>query len=203
LTHGQKFSGNAFYHRSGNAYHHGTLLVSADMEKLSRYLTPPKAKLEAKGVASVRSRVANLTEFVPTLTCDELRKYMTQAFSRVYGLPCTAVQLPDCAEAIIEESAKTLSSWDWLFGSRLPFSFSCEEKFDWGWIQLQLQVESGVVVGVQVYSDAMDWSLAEKAEHGLINRKFNLSALCQGIRGNITDPDVAEDLCKLLEAQCL
>ena len=203
LVEGRKFSGNAFYHRNGNAYHHGTLLVSADMEKLSRYLTPPKAKLEAKGVASVRSRVANLKEFAPELTCDGLRGYMTQAFSQVYDLPYSIIQLPVAAKEVIEETAKTLSSWEWLFGSRLPFSFSCEEKFDWGWIQLQLQVESGVVIGAQVYSDAMDWSLAEKVEHGLMNCKFNLNALSQGIRANITDGDVAEDLCKLLEAQSL
>ena len=48
LAEGKKFSGNAFYHSQGHAYHHGTLLVDADMDKLSRYLTPPKAKLEAK-----------------------------------------------------------------------------------------------------------------------------------------------------------
>lgn len=203
LVEGRKFSGNAFYHRNGNAYHHGTLLVNADMEKLSRYLTPPKAKLEAKGVASVRSRVANLTEFIPALTCDALRDYMTNAFSQVYGLPCSGVELPEEAKHSIAETAKELSSWEWLYGPRLPFGFSCEGKFDWGWIQLQLQVESGVVIGAQVYSDAMDWSLAEKAEQGLMNCKFNLNALCQGLRGNITDPDVAEDLCKLLEAQGL
>ena len=57
LAEGRKFSGNAFYHHAGHAYHHGTLMVDVDKDKLGRYLSPPKAKLEAKGVASVRSRV--------------------------------------------------------------------------------------------------------------------------------------------------
>ena len=203
LVEGRKFSGNAFFHQGGHAYHHGTLLVSADMEKLSRYLTPPKAKLEAKGVASVRSRVANLTEFAPDLTCDKLRKHMAEAFSNVYALPCNDKILPEVAQADIEAFANKLSSWEWLFGSRLPFSFSCESKFDWGWIQVQLQVESGVVIAAQVYSDAMDWALPDQVGACLKGCKFSQEDLCQAIQSSIQDPVIATDLCQLIEEQSL
>lgn len=203
LVEGRKFSGNAFFHRNGHAYHHGTLLVSADMEKLSRYLTPPKAKLEAKGVASVRSRVANLTEFLPELTCDQLRGHMIRAFSQVYGLPCSELSLPACANAVIETTAAELSGWEWLFGSRLPFSFSCEAKFDWGWIQLQLQVESGLVLDAQVYSDAMDWELPELVSSSLKGCKFSQVDLCSRIKDTMKDPAIAADLCQLIKEQDL
>lgn len=203
LIDGRKFSGNAFFHRNGHAYHHGTLLVNVDMDKLSRYLTPPKAKLEAKGVASVRSRVANLTEFVPELTCDALRKCMAEAFSKVYALPCSVKELDADAAKAIEEDTKALSSWDWLFGSRLPFSFSCESKFDWGWIQIQLQVESGMVIAVQVYSDSMDWTVSDSVSACLNGCKFSQSDLCQAIENNIQDIKVATDLCKLIKEQSL
>ena len=68
MAEGRKFSGNAFYKNGTQAYHHGTLLVNADMEKLNRYLSPSKAKLQRKGVDSVRSRVVNLKELNPELT---------------------------------------------------------------------------------------------------------------------------------------
>lgn len=203
LVDGRKFSGNAFFHRNGHAYHHGTLLVNVDMDKLSRYLTPPKAKLEAKGVASVRSRVANLTEFVPELSCDSLRKYMAEAFSTVYALPYSVKELDADAKKAIEEDTKMLSSWQWLFGSRLPFSFSCEAKFDWGWIQIQLQVESGVVVSAQVYSDSMDWTVSDSVSASLMGCKFNQADLCQATLGNIQDAAVAADICKLIQEQSL
>ena len=40
LADGRKFSGNAFYHHEGHSYHHGTMLVDVNMEKLRRYLQP-------------------------------------------------------------------------------------------------------------------------------------------------------------------
>ncbi len=59
---GRKFSGNAFYSNGVTEYHHGTLMVDVDKEKLSRYLNVSPKKLQSKGVDSVRSRVVNLRE---------------------------------------------------------------------------------------------------------------------------------------------
>ena len=84
LADGRKFSGNAFYQDKIHAYHHGTLMVDVNLEKLGRYLSPPKAKLQAKGVASVRSRVVNLKELSPALTIEAMRDNMIQAFQKVY-----------------------------------------------------------------------------------------------------------------------
>ena len=100
LAQGRKFSGNAFYHSRGHAYHHGTLLIRADMEKLQRYLNPSKAKLTAKGIASVRSRVMNLTELCPDLTITQMKANMQRAYAQVYGLPVQTLQLPDADQPL-------------------------------------------------------------------------------------------------------
>ena len=86
LTNGCKFSGNSFYNHAGCAFHNGTLLLSVDMANLGKYLTPSKVKLESKGVASVRSRVINLTELKPDLTIDSMATAMVKAFETVYDL---------------------------------------------------------------------------------------------------------------------
>ena len=198
LADGQKFSGNAFYHSKGKAYHHGTLLVNVDMEKLSRYLTPSKAKLEAKGVASVRSRVVNLSELSPGLTCEGMAVHMRNAFSKVYGLPSQEITLSPAARATIEESRKQLRSWDWLYGPRLPFSFACEDRFSWGSIRLELQVESGVVQAARAYTDSMDWQLAEQLQEALTGCKFNLQELLAAIPDI---PEVSADIEDLLKKQ--
>ena len=119
LVNGHKFSGNAFYHSGGHSYHHGTLLIEADMDKLSRYLTPSKAKLEAKGVASVRSRVTNLKTMAPTLTCEQMAEHMKTAFAKVYGHIPQEIVLTDTDIKTIRAYADEFGSWQWLYGQKL------------------------------------------------------------------------------------
>lgn len=201
LVDGKKFSGNAFYHSQGHAYHHGTLLVSVDKEKLSRYLTPSKAKLESKGVSSVRSRVANLTEFCPDLTCSELCNHMASAFGEVYGFDPQPITLSQEAEERIALYSEELSRWEWLYGPRLPFSFSCSDRFSWGSIELQLQVEGGHIRHAQVYSDAMDWELADTIARVLTGCRFNIADMCHMLETVPGDPTIYEDICVLLKSQ--
>ncbi len=201
LAQGQKFSGNAFYHAQGNAYHHGTLLVNADMQKLSRYLTPSKAKLEAKGVSSVRSRVVNLQNLSPSLTCKDLSSAMQKAFGQVYGLTPSKLELSTQAMAQIEAYEEALSQWDWLYGNRLPCSFSCEQRFSWGGLLIEMQVTDGIIQAVQVFSDAMDWQLPQKLENALSGCRFTKQAMAQAVLSNFGQVQTAKDICSLLEKQ--
>lgn len=197
LVEERKFSGNAFYHSHGNAYHHGTLLVNANMQKLSRYLTPPKAKLEAKGVSSVRSRVANLSEFCQDITIDRLKQEMTAAFSAVYGLPAQEISRGNPLFLSLPQVTEELKSWQWLYGPKLPFSFQCERHFPWGNIQLQLGVSSGVVDGVQVFTDAMDWTLPQQIQSALTGCRFDVPTISHALSSQLSS-DVAKDLTTLL-----
>ena len=81
----KKISGSAFKHTAERSFHHGTLLVNADMQKLGDYLNPHPLKLQAKGIKSVRSRVANLVEFNADITHDTLSAAIIKAFCDYYG----------------------------------------------------------------------------------------------------------------------
>ncbi len=203
LLEGKKFSGNAFYQKGARAYHHGTLMVDVDKEKLGRYLAPSKAKLEAKGVASVRSRVVNLSEYLPGLTCGEMKEQMIRAFSRVYRLEPEFLSPSVLDPGALEALEARNGSWEWLFGIRLPFTFSCERRFPWGEIQLQLQVDRGQVVRAKVYSDAMDWSLSPRLEGSLTGLSFTKEALTAGILREFGgDGELGRDLsCMLAEEE--
>ena len=190
LAEGRKFSGNAFYHHHGHSYHHGTLLIQVDMEKLQKYLSPPKAKLEAKGVASVRSRVVNLSELSPGLSCDTMRSYMRQAFVKVYGMEAEeyVVANNDAVAALTEKNR----SWDHLFGAPMPFSFQCQKYFPWGFVDLQLQTEKGIIQGAKLYTDAMDWSLSEKIEAALTSCKFRQADMITALYKALPEQQAAD-----------
>ena len=199
LAEGRKISGNAFYQSGGRSYHHGTLLVDVDMARLGRYLSPPKAKLEAKGVSSVRSRVGNLRDFVPGLTIEDMAQAMARAFSQVYGLPWEALEIGSLDGPALAELESRNRSWEWNYGRQLPLTFDCQGRFPWGGVQLQLQVEDGLVREARVYSDAMDWRVAPALEAALTGCRFRLEDLCRAAEGAC--PDVAGDLKELLREQ--
>jgi len=200
LADGRKFSGNAFYNAKGKSYHHGTLLICADMDRLQRYLTPPKAKLEAKGVKSVRSRVVNLQELAPGLTCDAMAQHMAEAFGAVYGIspqPCPA---PDPEK--IRDLAAHYSSWEYIYGTSLPSAISCEGHFPWGHAQLHLQTKDGCIQTATLFTDAMDWQLSDLVSSALTGCRLAHTAIKTALLQKIPSP-AAEDLVALLETQVL
>ena len=203
LAEGRKFSGNAFYQDKVHAYHHGTLMVDVDKEKLGRYLSPPKAKLEAKGVASVRSRVVNLKELSPALTVEDMRTNMVRAFEDVYALSAEPFPASSAMQAQIAELKQHYSSWDYLYGVPLAFTFSCEEKFDWGYAGIQLDAKGGIINQVGINTDAMDWALPKLIEKALIGCRFDTDSMVYALQQAFLPADVCEDLCGLIKKQVL
>lgn len=197
LAEGRKFSGNAFYRNGTQAYHHGTLLVDVDMQKMGRYLNPSKAKLQSKGVDSVRSRVVNLWELNPDITIDKLKAAMAEAFSKVYGLPLERISENALDMPYVDALCQKNGSWEWLYGQKIPFTFEWEDRFPWGGIQIALQVENGIVEQARVYSDAMDWTIPPKLEQALTGCRFAADVLGQAIAA--ADTGVDSDLTQMLE----
>ncbi|MBR4017826.1 MAG: lipoate--protein ligase [Oscillospiraceae bacterium] len=203
LADGRKFSGNAFFQNRTHAYHHGTLMVNVDREKLGRYLSPPKAKLEAKGIASVRSRVVNLTELAPALTIDRMKQYMVAAFTDIYGGNAEPLVLTEEDKAAIDALRNAYGSWEYLYGTPLPFSFSCESHFSWGHINLQLDAKDGIISGAKLYSDSMDWTLPEAVESALTGCRFDTAEMQKALQHSPLAAEIRNDLCQMLAAQTL
>lgn len=195
LADGRKFSGNAFYNTSDRSYHHGTLLINTDLEKMKRYLTPPASKLAAKGVRSVRSRTADLREFSPSLTVGDMKRYMAAAFEKVYGMQAELCEMPNGPS--VARLAEKYAGREYIYGSSLPFTLSAEERFSWGHICLQLKVEKGVILTAKVFTDSMDWSLSELSEKALTGCLFELSAVQTSLSAVLT-AETARDISALL-----
>ena len=196
LAGGRKFSGNAYYKNGTAAYHHGTLLVHADMEKLGRYLSPDRKKLQSKGVDSVPSRVCNLSEIQPGVTVDTLCVALKEAFSAVYG-DWEPLVLAEAELGEIDTLARRNRDWEWNYGQKNPFAVSWEERFSWGGLEINLQVAQGRVTGAKVYTDAMDEHLACQIENALTGCVFSTGALTAAADGL----PYSNDLRRLIEQQ--
>ena len=160
LAGGLKFSGNAFQLIENSGLHHGTLLISTDFDKVSRYLSVPEVKLVAKGVASVRSRITNLSAMEPSVTVERACDALEHAFLREYSAGVEAPVLRENAHSY-EDSALHVAmerhaSWAWRYGRSLPFQASMERRFDWGIVRMEFQLKNGIVAEHSLYSDMLD-----------------------------------------------
>ncbi len=177
LTDGKKFSGNAFYNSRGHCYHHGTILVNVDMSNLSLYLNVSQAKLQSKGVDSVRSRVVNLESLAPKMTIESLQAALVEAFGEVYGgIPQL---LPDerLSPDEVGEAENKYASWDWRLGRRLPFTAEYNNRFTWGDLTLQFCIEGGFVQDAIAYSDGMDTNFIKAMGDALKGVTFSSSEI--------------------------
>lgn len=151
------------------------------MSNLGKYLTPSQRKLQSKGVASVPSRVVNLSELHPGLRISQMQQAMAQAFADVYGLPVTTITESQLDASEIEARRMRFASYDWIYGRAQPFPFSCGARYPWGEITLELQVEEGVCRDAAVYTDSMDAEFAAPLAEAA-RRRFRVADLCGRVR---------------------
>ena len=107
LVAGRKFSGSAVYDDGMILCQHGTILVKADIAKMTHYLTPDQSKLDRNHVNSVASRVRNLSEVSEEITVENVREALICAAGATL-LPC----LPKKDE--LQRQAKFFGSARWI-----------------------------------------------------------------------------------------
>ena len=196
---GKKFSGNAFSLAKGNRSHHGTILVNADLTKLSNYLCVSKEKMRSKGIDSVRARVCNLCELSSGLTVEAMRRLVTESFIEEYGAASEYV-FDGTALAEVEERRERLASWEWSFGKTPQFDFETDKRFSFGDTQIYFNSRNGVIRETKVYSDCLDTELTTEIENALTGvhfRKEEIKAALSKMKDQSIAAELAEHFCSL------
>lgn len=107
----RKVAGNAFYHLPVRSIVHGTMLCEIDATRMSRAITPSRAKLESKGVKSVQSHITCLKAEGLAMPVADLGPY---AISFLCGDDTLRLTPPDVAA--IREIEQTYYDPCFLFG---------------------------------------------------------------------------------------
>jgi lipoate---protein ligase len=183
----RKVSGSAFKLDSRRAIHHGTLLVDVDMGRLGRYLHPSKAKLKAKGVASVRARVMNLIDAERSVAEPPLNHAtLCDAIVEQFAGGDVDVERWDEARcrsiAALAAKAERLGDWQWRFGETPPFEHHLEHRFEWGTVDVHIDaVKSGIITGdrVKIFSDSLHPELIDELAEALRNVAYDAASIGQ------------------------
>lgn len=154
----RKFSGNAFSKGRQQRLHHGTILIHTDMKVLQHYLKVKPAKLQKHGVASVQSRVVNLSELNPSITADSIKPLMIEAFEQEYGAPLKTVEFDRLAQQPqVQELYRRFASPEWKYGNWQHFKAQRSAQFEWGGVEVSLEVDeaSYTITSVAIASDSL------------------------------------------------
>ena len=188
LVDGRKISGSAYFGRKDQWLHHGTLLIDADLSRLSHYLTVAPAKIKSKGVASVRARVANLVDFVPTLDHQAVRSALFESVRELYGCDFEIETMDPADHPSSEELAATVARYTddtWRFGRTPAFTHHLEQRFPWGGVDLHLDVKKNEIRDVEIFSDCLSTDLVSDVCAALRGGAYRREDLAQRIHDSV------------------
>ena len=190
LIDGYKISGQAYLERDNFSLHHGTLLIDVDIENLGKYLKVDSTKLQKHGVKSHRQRVKNIKSFNNEVTIDSMKKALKKAVCKVYNLPLIEGEL-------INADLQKYGSKEWLY--RLSFKgIRLRKRFEYGLIDIHMQIVNGIVSDVVVNSDLMNVNLIEEIQRKLEGKEFDESLIDEF---SLTDNSMAKDIKEMIKSK--
>jgi lipoate-protein ligase A len=184
LVEGRKISGNAQFSTRGRMFSHGTLMFDTEVEAVVSALNVSKEKIESKGIKSIRSRVANISEFLKEpMTVTEFRSAILHSlFEGEENVKYWELTDEDW-DNIRALSKKRYGNWDWNYGKSPKFNVKHSHRFPVGGIDVRLQVESGIVKEVNIYGDFFGVGDVAEIENAITGVKYERASLDEAISG--------------------
>lgn len=177
VAEGRKISGNAQFVSRGRMFSHGTLLLDSDLDAVTAALNPKPGKIESKGHKSVRSRVANISEFLSEpLEVHELRQRIVE---RIWGHrdpPLLELGEPDWS-AVRTLVERKYGTWEWNYGESPACNVQRAKRFATGEVDLRIQVERGWIQGIRIFGDFMSRGDAGELEAHLRGVRYDRGEL--------------------------
>lgn len=184
MAEGRKVSGNAQFSTRGRMYSHGTLMFDTNVDEVVSALKVSKEKIESKGIKSIRSRVANISEFLQEpMTVEEFRsKILHSIFEGEENVKYWELTDKDW-EGIHEISRERYGNWDWNYGKSPKFNVKHSHRFPVGGIDVRLQVEKGLVEDAKIFGDFFGVGDVSEIENAITGVKYERASLDEAVSG--------------------
>jgi lipoate---protein ligase len=184
MAEGRKISGNAQFSTKGRMFSHGTLLFDSEIESVVSALKVKKDKIESKGIKSIRSRVANISEFLDEkITIEEFRTLLLKnIFGDLGEIPEYKLTDEDW-EKIHQLSRERYQNWDWNYGRSPKFDLQHSHRFPVGQIDIRLNVTKGKIEGCKIYGDFFGVGDVSDIENKLTGIRYEKSEIEKALEG--------------------
>ncbi|WP_064092154.1 lipoate--protein ligase [Rossellomorea aquimaris] len=200
IAEGRKISGNAQFSTKGRMFSHGTLLFDSEMENVVSALNVKKDKIESKGIKSIRSRVANISEFLTEgMTIETFRSTLLEYIfdgSDVEEYVLTEEDWKNIHDLSIER----YGNWNWNYGKSPKFNLQHSHRFPVGQIDVRLEVNKGLIENCKIYGDFFGVGNVEDIEEKLTGTRYERNEIAQALEsvdiqhyfGNVTKEEFVD-----------
>lgn len=203
LIEGKKISGTAQRIYKQRILHHGCLLFDADLSVVASSLKVRAEKFQSKAVKSVKSRVGNISDFLPdTVSLEQFEGTLTKML--LSGESYQILELsPEELLEVEKLRNEKYATWEWNYGHPVRCSIHDYQKYAGGVLEVYLEVKGGKILECRIYGDFMALLPAAEVEQRLTGKSYRyediLSVLdeltLQDYFGTITKEEVASCIC--------
>ena len=195
----RKISGNAQRIHKNRILHHGTLLFDSNPGMVSGALQVDPTKFQSKSTKSVRSRIANIRDFLTQDTdIADFKQHLIQSLSSG-GMQSEALSPDELAQvqALCEEKYRT---WEWNFGNSPKYHRSNRARFVGGALEAKLSVDEGRITAIAFFGDFLARRPIEDVAQALIGCPFRSEDVSTVLKqfnltdyfGGITEQEIRE-----------
>ena len=172
---GRKVSGYARRVSNRQEIIHGTLMYDVDLDTLTHVLDTPGSKLNAKGIGSVKSRVANLKDYLPGFkSLDEVQAALQDILAS--GDP--QMELTESQLNEVRMMAETkFSTWDFIYGRSRQADLVRSAKLPCGTVEVAISLDRGLITRISFSGDFMFDEPVEGLAAELVGCRFEYNAL--------------------------
>ena len=151
---GMKISGTARYFKQGRIMHHGTILFRSDLSVMPEILRVSKAKLETKGIRSVKSRVTNIADHMKEQISVQQFLEAFRDYVRRETPTEDYILTEEDQENIRHIRDERYGTWEWNWGKSPAFSQVKEQYVEGvGKLEIHMNAEHGRILDCAVYGD--------------------------------------------------
>lgn len=188
LIEGKKVSGYAKRVCKSRLMVHGTLMFDVDLDVLEQVLCPPLTKLQSKGIASVRSRVTNIKQYLSDTTDiisfkNRLEDMMSNHYTdKEYALNASHL---DKIQKLADDK---FSKWEWIYGHSPQATLRNSAHLSCGTIEVSLIIKENRIAACQFRGDYLGNLPTAVLEKSLIDTPY----VYENIVGCLSEFDISQ-----------
>ena len=199
----KKISGNAMHIYKNRVLSHGTLLFDSDLNSLSNALKSNYDRYTDKSIKSVKSSVTNISNYLdPPVSIIDFTKNIFACITK--NEPDTRVETISDLEAIqiSRISQEKYKTWNWIYGYSPKYKFrNSINVLDYA-IAYELEVERGLIKGIELTITPSNWELEQFILNNLINSQHDYDIIEEKLKQiSIKNSDITfmlSEFCKQL-----